>query len=137
MTILTAIIFLCMFALIGALTARLAKHKGRDPVMWFWFGVCFGIIAIMVLYFLKDQKEEEKLEILPAQEEEKQEKLESSGVWYILDQKHLPLGPLSFDDIKTKFKEGTLTMSSYLWHEEWPEWKRASEVPGIKSSISL
>ena len=128
MTFMTTIIFLCTLVLIGTLTSRLAKQKGRDPVMWFWFGVMFGLIAVLILYFLKEEKEPE----LASPKVE----MDSSGIWFILD-KETPLGPFSFEDIQKKFQEGTFTMSSYLWHEQWSDWKRASDVPDVASQLKL
>lgn len=129
-------LYICIVALIGAISYKMAKHKGRDPILWFWLGTLFGVIALIVLYFLKDprvQKTSPVLEKNPLPQDQG-EKKDWIGVWYILDQARAPIGPFSYDDIRSMFKEGSLTASSYLWNEEWPDWKLASDVPGLEKS---
>lgn len=132
-------LFICIVALIGALAAKMAKNKGRDPVIWFWLGALFGLIAIAVLYFLKDLSKEEKGALTALEESsapvDEEKKLDSVGVWFILDKKRAPMGPFSFEDIRSMFKEGSLNASSYLWHEAWAEWKRASDVPELNKAL--
>ena len=125
------LLFICFVAVVGVIASRMAKLKGRDPVMWFWLGVLFGLIALIVLYFLKDLKSSKESPEVHVVEEKK---LDSAGVWYFLDQKQSPAGPFSFDDIRAMFKEGSLSTSSYLWYEEWTDWKLASDVPGLEKS---
>jgi len=115
------VLFFSIWVLMGLFASRLARQKGRDPSLWFCLGMCFGLMAIIVLYFLEEVKPKEVVVEKPVVED-------VPGVWYTLDQKHEPLGPFSFGDIRSQLSDGILKESSYLWKEDWSEWKLVSEV---------
>jgi hypothetical protein len=42
---------------IPIITARLAKRMGRNPILWFFIGLCLPVIATFILFFLPDLSE--------------------------------------------------------------------------------
>jgi hypothetical protein len=118
------VMFFSIVILMGLFASRLARQKGRDSSLWFCLGMCFGLMAIIVLYFLED--------VRPAEVAKPVVHEEVPGVWYTLDHKHEPIGPFSFGDIRSQLSEGVLKSDSYLWKEDWAEWKLASEVVELK-----
>ena len=46
------ILLMLSWILVGWACAVLAEKKGRDPIIWFYLGVFFSLIAIVILYFL-------------------------------------------------------------------------------------
>ena len=52
-----------VYIVLGAITAAIADSKGRNPVAWFFIGAvfsCFGILLVLCLPNLKEQKEKER-----------------------------------------------------------------------------
>lgn len=43
---------------IPIITSRLAKRLGRNPVFWFFIGLCLPVISTCILFFLPDLSEE-------------------------------------------------------------------------------
>jgi Na+/melibiose symporter-like transporter len=42
---------------IPIITARLAKRMGRNPMLWFFLGLCLPVIATFILFLLPDLSE--------------------------------------------------------------------------------
>ncbi len=109
-------------ALTGALGAYLAHKRGKDPYLWFF--ICFfcGLLGVIFLFFWpKEEKKQEKPEPLKAP-------LAPPACWYYLDSANKPIGPMSYESLQKLLDEGVLNQESYIWHEEWKDWKKFSEI---------
>jgi hypothetical protein len=42
---------------IPIITSRLAKRMGRNPILWFFIGLCLPVIATFILFLLPDRSE--------------------------------------------------------------------------------
>ena len=47
---------------------------------------------------------------------------QTAKLWYYLDPEHLPLGPMSFQALKSAWDNGTLNKDSYVWNEDLTDW---------------
>jgi Na+/melibiose symporter-like transporter len=43
---------------IPIITSRLAKRMGRNPILWFFLGLCLPVIATFILFLLPDRSEQ-------------------------------------------------------------------------------
>lgn len=146
----TTVLSLILWFLIGIATAYLATQKGRDPYIWFAFGMFFGIFAMIFLVLMPPAKTKEELEIEERNKEiverrekqmEEQEKIENapnlepqsieSKEWFYLDQERQQQGPFSFYVISELWESGRLNPQSYVWSDGMPEWKKIYEIPEL------
>jgi hypothetical protein len=47
---------------IPIITSRLAKRLGRNPVLWFFLGLFFPVLATFVLFFMRDRSNPKSLQ---------------------------------------------------------------------------
>ena len=108
----------------GLLGAYLARKRGRNPYVWFFVGFFFGILGAMVIFFAPKAKKKPS----PLSEPSKQDPLPSikgptDKFWYYLDPTHQQMGPMSLDALTSAWREGKISLTTYIWHEELSEWK--------------
>lgn len=146
MTILTMILLFLM----GIATSYIASQKGRDPYIWFAFGMFFGVFAMLVLILMPPAQSEKELEneernkeIVERREKqmEEQEKIESAPnlepqsietkEWFYLDKDRQQQGPFSFYVISELWESSTLNSQTFVWTDGMPEWKKVHEIPDL------
>ena len=154
--------FVC--AIQGALSAHFAQRRGRDPLIWFFLGILFGLIALIVLFYLPPATAEKPVgpvetsgsfsdakmdaatswaNSLPADDEEEQAILAPEDIpiaqrdWFYLDTNRQQQGPVPLADLLQALKQGELNAESYLWSEGMDDWKRAKEIEGMSEALSL
>jgi len=120
---------------LGGVSAYYAKERGRNPYVWFFVGLIFGILGLILLFILpkrgiqdfakKKEPVEESIDILPVQ---KETPAYQKKFWYYLDENNNQCGPMSFEKLKTFFQEGKITSSTYTWYEELEQWKPLKEI---------
>ena len=108
--------------LVGLAAAYLAKtKKGRRPFVWFLIGFSFGILGLVTLFFLPKHKEQtEELPPVPPIKISHVKK----GDWYFINQTEQQEGPISYEELQTK----ALDEETYVWHEQFSEWKKLKEI---------
>lgn len=115
----------------GTVSAYLAYKRGKNPYTWFAVGFFFGLIGVFALFFASGQK---KTTPLPtAAEPIYTIQGPADKFWYYLDPTHQQQGPMSRDSLTTAWKEGKLTLSTYVWHEELPDWKPLKETVKLEN----
>lgn len=111
-------------AIIGMISAYLAYKRGKNPYLWFFIGFLFGIFGIFAIFFISPKKAPE-----PAP---KQPVFRIDGpadkLWFYLDSSHSQQGPMSRDALNSAWKSGKINLSTYVWHEELPDWKPLKET---------
>ena len=129
MHLLTTIVFIF---LCGNVCSRLAKYKQRNPKHWFWMGILFGFLAVIVLACLPRSKK-----IIPASAPPALPKipalkaidvLHSNRIWYYLDKEKQQFGPMSLDLLSLNWREGKVQETTYVWNETFDQWKALKEV---------
>ncbi len=126
--------------LIGALTAYLAKGRGRNPPIWFFIGTAFGIFGLIGLFLFPIVRAGEKTDT--GSNEEMGERgtsqiskdstskdnrsliLPPAEQWFYLDSMHKQHGPHSFSELESLWRQHTIGPESYVWHEGMNEWKK-------------
>jgi hypothetical protein len=134
---------------IGLITGYLASYRGRNPYVWFFVGVFFGMIGLLFLFLLPavnddEIKSDEEIKsgelgeaVLNNTEEklglEQEELLKSQ--WYYLDSEHKQSSALSFDDLKNFWVKGIVKDVTYVWREGMEDWKKIHELSSLMESL--
>ncbi len=118
-------------ALIGTLTAYLAKRKGRDPTVWFLIGMLCGIFGLIALFFVPEVKQQEK----PKPPSPPPQDALATKKWFYLDAAHTTCGPHPFATIQQLFRENTIQPSTYVWCEGVEGWKKIHDLSELQSRL--
>ncbi|GAB4186501.1 MAG: hypothetical protein Tsb0015_04340 [Simkaniaceae bacterium] len=138
---------LCLFIawiLSGAICSHFADKRGRSPFLWFFIGSFFGILSLFILLALPARKPNDLVlqeaalaQIEPRQEEnfflEQLQSKTPTLLWYYLDRDFQQQGPISYAALKKAFLEEKISKETYVWNEEWENWKTLEEVPDFPS----
>jgi hypothetical protein len=110
-----------------------AKQRGRNPVIWFFAGALFGILALITLFILPPRKAINK----QVSDEPTAPKapllttispLHVDKIWYYLDQQKKQLGPMSFDALNKAWNEGVVGEQTFVWNEAMENWQYFKDV---------
>jgi len=121
------------FLVAGIISAYLAYRRGKNPILWFFIGAVLGLIGVFAIFFwTKPRKQPAPLPMAPPPEP----RLigPADKFWYFLDGSHAQVGPVSYQRMKSHWKEGTLSPTTFVWHEELPDWKPLQELIEMPSS---
>ncbi len=105
----------------GATSAYMAKTRGKNPYLWFFLGVFFGIFGILFLFFGPKAKKANgpaTIDITPQFDPAHSEKL-----WYYLAPSNEQNGPMSFEALVKALREGKVSDKSYVWNETLENWQ--------------
>lgn len=110
----------------GGISAYFAKRKARSPYRWFFVGFLFGIFGTFAAYFAPFKRR--KVIILP-KEEVPLPSIQgpSDKHWYYLDSTQTQQGPMSLNALTKAFREGKISLTTFVWNEELTEWKALKE----------
>lgn len=114
----------------GGIAAYFAKRKKKDPFLWFCIGAFFGLLGVLYLYFLVKpaKKAEEPLPrpIIKAS-------ADPQKFWYYLDPENNQFGPMSYNALNQAWKDGKVTVDTYVWNEDLESWKPFGETLKLTS----
>lgn len=109
----------------GAVSAFVANRRGKNPYLWFFLGMFFGIFGLLFLFFAPKHRQAKKtvkdpntIDITPIIETKHQDKL-----WYYIDGQNQRHGPMSFQALSKVWGEGKILPTTYVWNEELTEWQ--------------
>lgn len=118
---------LVIAVLTGIISAYLARSRGRNPLVWFFVGLGFGLIGVFAIFFFPKKKKEKEGS---AEEELAPETFlrplltgPSDKFWYYLDSSQNQQGPMSFNALSRAYEEGIITHATYVWHEDLTNWQ--------------
>ncbi len=111
----------------GLISGYLAYKRGKNPIFWFIIGTLFGLLGVFAFFFLAKPKKQ------PApQPEVRQPEPYIHGpadkFWYYLDASHSQIGPLSYNGLKSGWRQGTIPQSAFVWHEDLTDWTPLREL---------
>jgi hypothetical protein len=135
------LISLVLLIFFGALTAYLAKQRGRDPVAWYMLGMFLGILGPLILFLLPALTDKDAVE---ENEDQKLARLNypikaseySTKEWFYFDLSHQQKGPIGFNALKTFWQEGKLSGNSFVWSDGMLKWQRIRELPGLEELLN-
>lgn len=110
----------------GATSAYMARVRGKNPYLWFFLGMLFGVFGLLFLFFSPKSKGAARrgaqdpmtIDITPQFDPAHKEKL-----WYYLDAKNVQNGPMSFDALTQAFTGGMVSQKTYVWNEGLDSWQ--------------
>lgn len=125
------LIRICVTFLIGVITAVFAKRSKKNPYIWFFSGLIFGVAGLITLFFLN---------IYEAKKAKKTKKIlkrpyviEDSKFWYYLDDHKKRFGPISLNKLKNLWEENKIFSNTYVWNDNLTEWKILKELKEYSS----
>lgn len=110
----------------GGVSAYLAYKRKKNPYLWFIVGFLFGLLGIFAIFFATSRKK--PAPVVPKPEPVLTIQGPTDKFWFYLDPDNRQNGPMSRDSLTTAWKEGKLNLSTYVWHEEMPDWKPLKET---------
>lgn len=135
--------FVLFFSLLmGGITGTLASQNNRNFRFWFYLGVLFPLITLLVLLLLPP-KAPETLEKQVDQDTgnhqpeitqptpEKQSTSQRSlygNFWYYLESDDQKKGPFVLDSMKSLLKKGALTGKNYVWSPGMKKWEKIDNL---------
>ena len=113
----------------GSLAAYLAYKRGRNLYIWFAVGFFFGLLGAMTIFFAPKRNKGTPSEPPKSQPVESPIIQGPSGkFWYYVDRANQQTGPMSLDALTAAWKEGKIFLTTYVWHEELPDWKPLQDL---------
>lgn len=114
---------------IGAVSAFLAKKRGKNPFLWFFLGMLFGIFGLIFLFFSQPTKahrapaeglksDPNTIDITPNVSADAKKTF-----WYYLGAENAQKGPMSFEGILREFREGLISRDTLVWNETLENWQ--------------
>lgn len=123
----------CLLGLLwGSISAFLSHRRGRNPYLWFAIGFCLGIFGLMAIFFATSQERKAAAPQPMPREPVLTLHGPSDKFWYYLSAENEQHGPMSRDALFNAWNLGKLSPSTYVWHEELPDWRPLEEL--LKSS---
>jgi hypothetical protein len=114
----------------GYLCSYIAKNKNKKRLFWFYMGILFGLIALIIILFLKkDKKMIKNIKEVKAQKNIfKINPLNDKNFWYYLDDDNKQIGPLSLKAIEDNILNKKINPFTYVWNDTLDEWKRLNQL---------
>lgn len=112
----------------GLLAASVAKRRGRSESIWFFLGIVLGLLGVLLVVVLPPLPPKQLPTLPPHCVARSDSWLK---LWYYLDAKRVPHGPLEFPSLIQLRKEATLSDHSFVWGEGMKEWKPLRELPEL------
>ena len=122
----------------GYLTSRLALKKGRDGGVWFFLGVVFGLLALLILAFLPPKRvlAVASAPSMPAASPQLQEETPpSTTLWYYLNKERQQQGPMSLYALQEAWADDLMTDQTYVWNETMENWEKLEALPETLARI--
>lgn len=125
---------LSLFAglLTGCLGAYLAYRQDRNPYGWFFIGFFFGLWGALAVCLVPKKKAPVAMAEVPPPPPSIL-RGPADKFWYYLDGSHQQVGPMSHHALTTEWRQGKISLTTYVWHEELPEWKLLKEFAPTSS----
>jgi hypothetical protein len=120
----------------GTVSAYIAKKRGENPWIWFFLGIFFGGLGLFAI-FLWPQDPKKKAEQKAKKNDEVKKKAppvfditpsDANRLWYYLDSKRDPVGPLPFTALQERLYRGLIERNTLIWHEGLKDWISLSEI---------
>ncbi len=126
-------IFGLLFCAINS--SKIAYKKNRDTETWFWLGLYFGIIALIIIYFLKPLKIIKKTKNISINSlNNKFAVLKAdNNYWYYLDNEKKQIGPMSLSKLYDSYLKGIVSSYTYVWNDTMDNWKKLIDVPTLRN----
>jgi fucose 4-O-acetylase-like acetyltransferase len=123
--------------LCGAICSKIARKKNRNYQTWFLLGMFFGLIALLILYFLKPLKifkSNLKKASLSALDHFSILQ-EDNNYWYYLDQENKNAGPMSLKMLYNNYLKEIISNNTYVWNDTMDGWKKLQDISILKKIL--
>lgn len=116
--------------LFGIICSKIASKKNRNQISWFFLGLFLGLIALLIICFLKPIRVNEPIlnENQPFAINYPPILKSDNNYWYYLDTNKKQIGPMSIKKIIDTFFEGIITHDTFVWNDTMCDWIKLKET---------
>jgi len=118
----------------GFLAAFLAKRQKRNPRLWFFIGLAFGLLGVLSLFILPKKQPKQTTPLQPSPQILPPPEVHQ--LWYYIDALKKPQGPVNFRELKNLWQTSILTERSYLFSDGMEQWKKMEEFPDLVKELN-
>jgi hypothetical protein len=140
---------ICIWVLLGGVTAYLAHRRGRGPLPWFLVGLVLGVLAIALLYLWPTaQQTAQHREALAGNPQKQPQPAQPAitttavaveepvdVIWHYLDGEDEQHGPVSIRELEKLWDERVINLESYVWSQGMPEWQTIGDLPALRDRL--
>ena len=141
--------------LLSVMTAWYARTKGKNPFLWFFLSLFFFPFSNLILFFLPDRHaaapdpaverpifhseaaypkpDSEGESGIPVERPLQRMPFDPGLKWYYITQSCEQVGPVSLSGLRKAATDGTLTEESYIWCDEFADWKKIKELSNSRT----
>ena len=112
----------------GLLSSYLAYRRGKNPILWFLVGALFGMLGVFALFFSGHFKKKQAASVAKLAEPKPYLAGPTNKFWYYLDAAGTQVGPLSYNGMTAAWKEGTVPVTAFVWHEDLTDWQALQDL---------
>lgn len=101
-------------------------------MIWFLWGVLFGVFTFILLWFLPvaSKKKEKLIDATPLATITPAAVVTAAAQqWYLVDLKREQQGPLSLESLKNAWQCGDLTPQALVWTCGMEQWQKVEQLP--------
>lgn len=102
----------------GIISVYYAKKNFKNPYLWFFLGVLFGVWSLVALFFINHKKKE------TTPQKKNDPFLKSDKLWYYLTDDKEQVGPMSLTKLNSLYRTGKIHDNSYIWNEDLENWQK-------------
>lgn len=121
-------LILLVSIIFGIICSRIAQKKSRNKHVWFINGILFGIIGVLIIFFLKPVK--------IIQENVKKIEIKDDNFWYFINGEEKQIGPISLNKLFDHFQNGNISENTMVWNDTLTDWKKLKDIPTIANLIN-
>ena len=121
-------IHLILGALVGLVSAWMARRRNKNPIPWFFVGFFLGFYGLLLFYLYRNNQQKKRT--APSTKPVPQPYLAgpTDKFWYYLDPDNRQVGPMSHSAITNEWKQGKISPDTYVWHEDLSNWSPLQEL---------
>jgi len=112
----------------GLISSYLAYRRGKNPLLWFLVGALFGLFGVFALFFSGYIKKKPPTPVAKVIEPKPYLFGPANKFWYYLDASGTQVGPVSYNGMTTAWKDGTVPVTAFVWHEDLTDWKTLQDL---------
>ncbi len=118
-------LLIVLWVCFGILSSKIARKKNRNIFYWFFLGLFFGLLGLIIIYFLKPLKDMNQNVI----NQNQPLSLTDNNYWYYLDIDKNQIGPVSIKLLFDNYLEGKISDNTFVWNDTMQNWMKLKEVP--------
>jgi hypothetical protein len=120
----------------GIVCSKIASIKNRNARYWFILGLFFGLVGLIIIYFLNPLKKKNIYSPNVINQISVSKSLPNdNNYWYYLDNNKNQIGPVSVKKIFDNYFEGKISDTTYVWNDTMKDWSLLKDLPIFSETV--